>query len=166
MMTERITVPGGGVLTSTLISRRSSEHAGTRFKTRGLNDAGGAANFVETEQLLHMTTPRASACAAYVLLRGSVPVFWEQRGKTVSPKPRTLPSPLLPVVPFAMRSLPHSPRCHVAGTTRVIELTLPALREHLGSLRTTYCAYGSTPSPLLLDLFEHVLLDLFCLLLG
>ena len=42
------------MLTASLISRRSNEHAGTRFKTRGLNDAGAAANFVETEQVLHV----------------------------------------------------------------------------------------------------------------
>ena len=35
-----------------LLSRRSSEHAGTRVKARGVNDDGAAANFVETEQLV------------------------------------------------------------------------------------------------------------------
>lgn len=94
--TETMMVPGGGVLTASLISRRSCEHAGTRLKTRGLNDEGAAANFVESEQVLHLSArggggsggATASACSAFVQVRGSVPLFWEQRGKTVNPKPR------------------------------------------------------------------------------
>lgn len=34
-----------------LISRLSCERAGTRFTTRGVNDDGHVANFVETEQV-------------------------------------------------------------------------------------------------------------------
>ena len=34
-----------------LISRLSSERAGTRFNVRGVNDDGHVANFVETEQV-------------------------------------------------------------------------------------------------------------------
>jgi len=32
-----------------LISRRSSERAGTRYNARGIDDDGNCANFVETE---------------------------------------------------------------------------------------------------------------------
>ena len=70
--TERATLPDGSVLTVCLISRRSREHAVTRFKTRGLNDEGAAANCVETEQILHLQArparaaprapPRARSC--------------------------------------------------------------------------------------------------------
>lgn len=35
-----------------LISRRSTQRAGTRYHTRGVDSAGYAANFVETEQIL------------------------------------------------------------------------------------------------------------------
>lgn len=35
-----------------LISRLSCERAGTRFNTRGTNDDGHVANFVETEQVI------------------------------------------------------------------------------------------------------------------
>ena len=42
-----------------LISRLSSERAGTRFNTRGVNDDGHVANFVETEQV--------SICVIHVL---------------------------------------------------------------------------------------------------
>jgi len=59
-----------------LISRGSVEKAGTRFNMRGIDDQGHTANFVETEQLLFY----ADFCFSYVQIRGSVPVFWEQRG--------------------------------------------------------------------------------------
>ena len=36
----------------TLISRRSTQRAGTRYHTRGVDSAGYVANFVETEQIL------------------------------------------------------------------------------------------------------------------
>ena len=54
VVTEVVTLPGGGVLTASLVSRRSCEHAGTRFKTRGVDDSGAAANCVESEQILHL----------------------------------------------------------------------------------------------------------------
>ncbi|PYI28093.1 DNase I-like protein [Aspergillus indologenus CBS 114.80] len=59
----------------TIISRQSSRRAGTRFNSRGIDDDGHVANFVETETILwiapHLTF-------SYVQLRGSVPIFWEQ----------------------------------------------------------------------------------------
>ena len=64
IVTEQLRLPGGGVLTASLISRRSSEHAGTRFKTRGLNDAGAAANFVETEQVAASAAACHDRCTA------------------------------------------------------------------------------------------------------
>lgn len=69
--TEQVVLPGGSVLTASVISRRSCEHAGTRFKTRGINDLGAAANFLEIEQILHMKGKR-SAVTALVQVRGSV----------------------------------------------------------------------------------------------
>ena len=62
-------------------------------------------------QVLYLSTPKGSAVAAFVQLRGSVPIFWEQRGKTVNPKPRV---------------------------SRVTELTAPALRVHLEGLAQSY----------------------------
>ena len=114
--TEQIRIPGGGVLTCSLISRRSCEHAGTRFKTRGLNDEAAAANRVESEQILHLQVGgegggSRSACSSFVQMRGSVPLFWEQRGKMVNPKPRV---------------------------SRVTELTVPALRTHINMICDGY----------------------------
>ena len=57
-----------------MISRLSSERAGTRFSCRGVNDAGHVANFAETEQVIFL----GDQLSSFVQIRGSVPLFWEQ----------------------------------------------------------------------------------------
>lgn len=64
------------IATIALISRLGSKRAGTRFNTRGVDDDGNTANFVETETLFSTD----SNCFSYVQVRGSVPLFWEQQG--------------------------------------------------------------------------------------
>lgn len=59
----------------TIISRQSSRRAGTRFNTRGIDDDGHVANFVETETILWIPP---NITFSYVQIRGSVPIFWEQ----------------------------------------------------------------------------------------
>ncbi|KAF8639783.1 hypothetical protein AX17_001043 [Amanita inopinata Kibby_2008] len=59
-----------------LISRLGWKRAGTRFNTRGVDDDGNCANFVETETILSTD----QHCVSYVQVRGSVPLFWEQQG--------------------------------------------------------------------------------------
>ncbi|TFY81149.1 hypothetical protein EWM64_g2863 [Hericium alpestre] len=59
-----------------LISRLGWKRAGTRFNTRGVDDDGNTANFVETETLLSTE----QHCFSYTQVRGSVPLFWEQQG--------------------------------------------------------------------------------------
>ena len=59
----------------TVLSRLSCRRAGTRFNSRGIDDDGNVANFVETETLLWHPS---GLCFSYVQTRGSVPVFWEQ----------------------------------------------------------------------------------------
>ncbi|KAI0321997.1 SacI homology domain-containing protein [Amylostereum chailletii] len=59
-----------------LISRLGYKRAGTRFNTRGVDDDGNTANFVETETILSTDQNTFS----YVQVRGSVPLFWEQQG--------------------------------------------------------------------------------------
>ena len=61
-----------------LISRRSHLRVGTRFHPRGIDDSGNAANFVETEQIVQAD----NIVISYTIIRGSVPVFWEQKGVT------------------------------------------------------------------------------------
>lgn len=55
----------GKPLCLTLLSRRSSEFAGTRFRKRGINAAGNVANEVETEQIVHMETTQDSSLGAF-----------------------------------------------------------------------------------------------------
>ncbi|XP_035391519.1 synaptojanin-1 isoform X5 [Electrophorus electricus] len=59
-----------------VISRLSSERAGTRFNVRGTNDDGQVANFVETEQVIFLDNKVSS----FIQIRGSIPLFWEQPG--------------------------------------------------------------------------------------
>lgn len=61
--------------TLTLISRLSCRRAGTRFNSRGIDDDGYVANFVESESVYWHPS---SLCLSYVQIRGSVPIFWEQ----------------------------------------------------------------------------------------
>ncbi|KAI1368023.1 SacI homology domain-containing protein [Xylaria arbuscula] len=59
----------------TVISRLSCKRAGTRFNSRGIDDDGHVANFVETETI-YWSPP--GTLFSYAQVRGSVPVFWEQ----------------------------------------------------------------------------------------
>jgi len=65
-----------------LLSRRSSEMGGTRFNSRGINEDGYVANFVESEQLLFF----GDKVASFVQVRGSVPLFWKQAGVVAPPE--------------------------------------------------------------------------------
>ena len=83
-------------------------HLGTRYKRRGVDAVGDVANFVETEMvsipppppppplllcILHLSLcvsqilQAGSHNASYVLVRGSVPVFWTQPGTKYRPPP-------------------------------------------------------------------------------
>ncbi|KAJ6628885.1 DNase I-like protein [Mycena sp. CBHHK59/15] len=64
------------IATLSLVSRLGWKRAGTRFNSRGVDDDGNTANFVETETIF--TTDQH--CVSYVQVRGSVPLFWEQQG--------------------------------------------------------------------------------------
>ncbi|GBG59110.1 hypothetical protein CBR_g32128 [Chara braunii] len=58
----------------TLIARRCCRRIGTRMWRRGADIDGNVANFMETEQILSVD----GSLAAYLQVRGSIPVFWEQ----------------------------------------------------------------------------------------
>ncbi|EAA35239.2 hypothetical protein GE21DRAFT_1369 [Neurospora crassa] len=60
----------------TIISRLSCKRAGTRFNSRGIDDDGNVANFVETETTYWSPS---GVVFSYAQVRGSVPVFWEQQ---------------------------------------------------------------------------------------
>lgn len=60
-----------------LISRRSWKKGGTRYFDRGVNEEGYVANFVETEQIVYVST---NFMASDIQIRGSVPIYFEQTG--------------------------------------------------------------------------------------
>ncbi len=49
---------------------------GTRYNSRGIDNNGHVANFVESEQIL--ITP--SYLFSFIQIRGSLPFYWEQKG--------------------------------------------------------------------------------------
>ncbi|KAF7683607.1 Phosphatidylinositide phosphatase SAC1 [Astathelohania contejeani] len=55
-----------------LISRRSWKRAGTRLWMRGVDEEGNAANYVETEQILH----NQDTITRHIQVRGSIPFKW------------------------------------------------------------------------------------------
>ncbi len=63
-----------------LVSRVGCQNAGTRYNARGVNDDGAVANFVESEMILILPDHHLS----HVQVRGSVPLFWEQKFVTTS----------------------------------------------------------------------------------
>jgi len=84
---------GEDTLTFTLISRRASYQAGTRYWPRGCDPDGNAANWVLTEQVIEHQADICSyvqvskispgavfypSSLAYLQFRGSVPLFWTQ----------------------------------------------------------------------------------------
>jgi len=69
-----------------LIARRSRYFAGTRYLKRGVNEEGKVANDVESEQILVERTLNGSI-TSYVIVRGSIPLFWCQEPNPVIPRP-------------------------------------------------------------------------------
>ncbi|KAK6534596.1 inositol polyphosphate 5-phosphatase [Arthrobotrys megalospora] len=66
----------------TIISRLSCRRAGTRFNSRGMDDDGHVANFVETETVIWDSRAENNVRGvgfSYTQVRGSVPLFWEQQ---------------------------------------------------------------------------------------
>ncbi|CAG8977672.1 hypothetical protein HYALB_00006622 [Hymenoscyphus albidus] len=112
--------------TLTLISRLSCRRAGTRFNSRGIDDDGNVANFVESETIYWSPTAvgqsdqaanekPAGICFSYAQIRGSVPAFWEQ----------------------AAGLLPGQQKITM---TRSAEGTQPAFDKHFGELERNYGA--------------------------
>ena len=94
----------------TLLSRLSCLRAGTRFNSRGIDDDGNAANFVETETVYYYPS---GLCFSYAQIRGSVPIFWEQ----------------------STGLLPHQQKIQI---TRSLEATQPAFDKHFEVLEQKY----------------------------
>ncbi|XP_076773190.1 polyphosphoinositide phosphatase isoform X2 [Arvicanthis niloticus] len=113
----------------TLIARRSSRFAGTRFLKRGANCEGDVANEVETEQILcdaSVMSFTAGSYSSYVQVRGSVPLFWSQDISTMMPKP---PITLDQADPFAHVAALHFDQMLQRFGSPIIILNLVKERE-------------------------------------
>lgn len=74
----------------TVVSRRSTQRAGLRYLRRGVDDAGYAANNVETEQMLSpadATRDPAARVYSFTQVRGSIPLFFTQSPFSLKPAP-------------------------------------------------------------------------------
>lgn len=95
MLEIRNTSVKGSPFTLALITRRSRHRAGTRYFSRGIDEAGHVSNFNQTEQLVILNSsssgPIYSSSAqngsvsqqeaqvlSYIQTRGSVPVYWAE----------------------------------------------------------------------------------------
>lgn len=96
----------------TVISRLSCRRAGTRFNSRGIDDDGNVANFVETETTFWSPS---GTLFSYAQVRGSVPVFWEQAADLI-------------------------PGRQKITITRGADATQPAFNRHFDDLEQTYGA--------------------------
>ncbi|XP_050379320.1 phosphoinositide phosphatase SAC6 [Argentina anserina] len=65
---------GKDIIDVTLIARRCTRRNGTRMWRRGADSDGYVANFVETEQIMHLH----GFTASFVQVRGSIPLLWDQ----------------------------------------------------------------------------------------
>lgn len=96
----------------TIISRLSCRRAGTRFNSRGIDDDGNVANFVETETTYWSP---AGIVFSYAQVRGSVPIFWEQTAGII-------------------------PNQQKINITRSADGTQPAFNKHFADLEQAYGA--------------------------
>lgn len=122
-------------LAVSLVSRVSARHAGTRFNARGLDDAGYAAGFAESE----VVVARGEHVAALAQLRGSVPVFWEQQGLQLGARIQLTRSEAATFPAFArhMHKL-------LASDARVFVLDLLGTRDAETTLSDAYVAHIRT----------------------
>lgn len=138
----KLNVLGSAIYVS-LIARRSRHFAGARFYKRGIDANGYVANDVETEQIVNkpVTSPffappsrfdetaslRASPnFASYVMMRGSIPVFWTQETTNMSPRP---PIEISVVDPYYTPATRHFRELFSAYGTPVIVLNLIKSKE-------------------------------------
>lgn len=78
------TTPLGGGNSISIVSKQSWKRAGTRFHSRGIDDNGDVANFVESEFIFY--NPSKGLVYSFTQVRGSVPAFWEQDLTLINPK--------------------------------------------------------------------------------
>ncbi|WFD00348.1 phosphatidylinositol-3,5-bisphosphate 5-phosphatase [Malassezia yamatoensis] len=132
----------GRTIYITLIARRSRHFAGARFHKRGINSQGYVANDVETEQIVNepITSPFYSPSAlgspfqhtpsplftSYVMLRGSIPVYWTQDNTNMSPRP---PITISLADPYFLPAMRHFDNLFRSYGTPVIVVNLIKTKE-------------------------------------
>ncbi|ORY13401.1 SacI homology domain-domain-containing protein [Clohesyomyces aquaticus] len=72
----------------TLVSRRSVKRAGLRYLRRGIDDEGAAANSVESEQILSLSTwdSTSDKIFSFTQYRASIPLFFSQSPYSLKPQ--------------------------------------------------------------------------------
>jgi len=108
-----------------LISRRSRYRAGTRYRTRGVDEKGYVANYVETEQILGfcsfsfftrlsflLSNDRTNTSHSLITDNGRVSLKSEDRshsfGAKRPPLPNTIPAPVSLTLPANLYPFSHS----------------------------------------------------------
>jgi hypothetical protein len=80
----------GHLVEITLLSRRSSMFAGTRYLKRGCNEEGYCGNDVETEQIVferESGSHKEGQFTSYVQVRASIPLYWSQESNAMVARP-------------------------------------------------------------------------------
>lgn len=140
----KLSVLGNAIYVS-LLARRSRHFAGARFYKRGIDAEGHVANDVETEQIVHkpVTSPFFAPPArygvhpasplrpsphftSYVMMRGSIPVYWTQDTTNMSPRP---PIEISVVDPYFAPATRHFHELFHSYGTPVIVLNLVKGKE-------------------------------------
>lgn len=122
-----------GILT--VVSRQSWMRAGTRYNSRGIDDEGHVANFVESETVLWL---KNGVQFGFTQLRGSVPLFWEQDPQLLSAR-ITLTRPVEATEPALHKHFEQL--IERFGSVHVVDLlasTMGSRGSSQGQLRTTY----------------------------
>jgi len=99
----------GSQLKVALISRVGCLRTGARFLSRGVDDHGQVANFVETEQIICVDQ---TIWLSFVQIRGTIPAFWTQKGFQIG--------------------------AHKVELSRGSEATYPAFKRHIDSVIAHY----------------------------
>ncbi|GAA5894065.1 hypothetical protein JCM8208_002338 [Rhodotorula glutinis] len=143
---------GADKVTVSVISRRGWARAGTRFKKRGIDGDGSVGNFAETETILETS----SHVVSFVQLRGSVPLYWQEKPRLVGAVKLDISQPLADVsLPPFLRHM----RWAVKTYGRVHALSFLSDDPHdslaaeaaLGSAYEQLCALGQAQSRRLRD---------------
>jgi len=116
-----------------LISRRSRFRAGTRYKTRGVDNQGHVANYVETEEMVSINGHSLS----FVQIRGSIPLVWEQTGRKYTPIPKINPDTQANAINFGKHFA-----SQIALYQRQVVVNLldqKGVESELGSLYEDFC---------------------------